>query len=362
MTKDAVITRRLAEYALPRNFEMVGDALLVKGVRVLDTVETADSLQKTNFYIPQEVLKTCATKWVDTGVWVDHTDPKTRVSSKDRIANIHTPRFENDAIIVDFLFHGLNDSSKEVIRDLREGKYNDVSSEIEVYEHWIDSKKAFEVTDIKFLGVALVDMGACESCKLRLNRNQDIDITCQKKPINNANTNNYTMSLREHERRTTGTLRNRSASFNEPVTSRDVFEEFLKRRRNNKRYRSLEIGGDPSGLEAVVEQIDQELMMVEEEVVNIDDRVSELETVVEELIGESLGSSTDDSSSLNMSADTCPHCKAKVKELAKPEVSEEKKDPPEPITKNLGADVQEADLILPRSRVELVNGSARRMR
>ena len=113
-----------------------------------------------------EVLERCASQWDDNAVWTRHSGGTPR-SVTEKIGAVVNPRYSHDsaAVIGDVYLHCQTDASKacaSLVQMPREsGGIKDVSAET-VVEIQPDGL----VIDVSFTGLALVEDGACEVCKL----------------------------------------------------------------------------------------------------------------------------------------------------------------------------------------------------
>ena len=113
-----------------------------------------------------EVLQRCASQWSDNAVWTRHSGGTPR-SVTEKIGAVVNPRYSHDsaAVIGDVYLHCQTDASKacaSLVQMPREsGGIKDVSAET-VVEIQPDGL----VIDVSFTGLALVEDGACEVCKL----------------------------------------------------------------------------------------------------------------------------------------------------------------------------------------------------
>ena len=113
-----------------------------------------------------EVLERCASQWADNAVWTRHSGGTPR-SVTEKIGAVVNPRYSHDsaAVIGDVYLHCQTDASKacaSLVQMPREsGGIKDVSAET-VVEILPDGL----VIDVSFTGLALVEDGACEVCKL----------------------------------------------------------------------------------------------------------------------------------------------------------------------------------------------------
>jgi hypothetical protein len=120
----------------------------------IDTIFTAD------------VLERCASQWADNAVWTRHSGGTPR-SVTEKIGAVLNPHYSHDnaAVMGDVYLHCQTDASRacaSLVQMPREsGGIKDVSAET-VVEIMPDGM----VTDVSFTGLALVEDGACEVCKL----------------------------------------------------------------------------------------------------------------------------------------------------------------------------------------------------
>ena len=114
----------------------------------------------------EEVLQRCAGQWADNAVWTRHSGGTPR-SVTEKIGAVLNPYYshENAAVMGDVYLHCQTDASKacaNLVQMPREaGGIKDVSAET-VVEIQPDGL----VVDVSFTGLALVEDGACEVCKL----------------------------------------------------------------------------------------------------------------------------------------------------------------------------------------------------
>jgi hypothetical protein len=114
----------------------------------------------------EEVLQRCAGQWADNAVWTRHSGGTPR-SVTEKIGAVVNPYYSHDngAVMGDVYLHCQTDASKacaSLVQMPREaGGIKDVSAET-VVEIQPDGL----VIDVSFTGLALVEDGACEVCKL----------------------------------------------------------------------------------------------------------------------------------------------------------------------------------------------------
>jgi hypothetical protein len=150
------------------NMERNGDALTIKGVRLLAEGKWTDSLQKTPWRVNSDVLLRNASNWTDDTVWNRHAGGQHRAVT-DKIGEVHNIGYDNGAVVGDVYLHGLTQNSRDAASLVENGKINYVSVETVGKDRWNVGTKEFEAQDITFTGLALVNRGACAVCTLREN-------------------------------------------------------------------------------------------------------------------------------------------------------------------------------------------------
>ena len=139
--------------------------LLVHGVIIMAAGEWVDMHGIKTIFTP-EVLQACAHQWSDNAVWTRHAGGTPR-SVTDKVGAVINPTYSptENAVIGDIYLHNQTDASKAcsaLVQMAREaGGIKDVSAETIV-----DIERDGTVTDVIFTGLALVEDGACETCRL----------------------------------------------------------------------------------------------------------------------------------------------------------------------------------------------------
>ena len=139
--------------------------LLVHGVIIMAAGEWTDMHGIKTIFSP-EVLQACALSWADNAVWTRHAGGTPR-SVTDKVGAVLNPHYSptENAVIGDVYLHNQTDASRAcsalVQMDRGAGGIKDVSAETIV-----DIDKDGNVLDMTFTGLALVEDGACETCKL----------------------------------------------------------------------------------------------------------------------------------------------------------------------------------------------------
>lgn len=139
--------------------------LIVRGVIIMAAGEWTDMHGIKTIFSP-EVLQACALQWADNAVWTRHAGGAPR-SVTDKVGAVINPAYSptENAVIGDIYLHNQTDASKAcsaLVQMAREaGGIKDVSAETIV-----DLDRDGTVLDVVFTGLALVEDGACETCKL----------------------------------------------------------------------------------------------------------------------------------------------------------------------------------------------------
>jgi len=157
------------------DIQEVDGGLLVPGVKLLAPGTWTDSTQKTPCRYTTEILERYHANWTDLSYWSRHSGGTPR-DITDRIADIRNIRFE-DGITADLFFHGTTTKSKDSIALLKAAEAGKVPwpySSVEMFtrDKWIVSEKIFEAQEILFDGAAMVNQGACRTCKIRNNEGE----------------------------------------------------------------------------------------------------------------------------------------------------------------------------------------------
>ena len=139
--------------------------LLVHNVVIMAAGQWTDMHGITPVF-SEEVLQRCAQAWEDTAVWTRHAGGAPR-SVTEKVGAVLNPTYSptEQAVVGDVFLHCRTDASRacaNLVQIAREqGGITDVSAETMVE---IDAKG--NVLDVVFTGLALVEDGACETCRL----------------------------------------------------------------------------------------------------------------------------------------------------------------------------------------------------
>ncbi len=161
----------------------LGDGgLIIKDIIALAEGTWTDSLVRTPLHYTAKALSKDAANWVAKGIWSRHTGGAPRAIN-DKIGEIQNPRFsvEHKAVLVDGFLHGRTQASRDVIEMVKAGLVTDVSAEVGGREDWNAEAKRYEAASLAFYGLAIVDKGACDVCKLKHNESGEPAAGCQTK-------------------------------------------------------------------------------------------------------------------------------------------------------------------------------------
>ena len=139
--------------------------LMIHGVVIMAAGTWVDMHGIKTTFSP-EVLQACALNWADNAVWTRHAGGTPR-SVTEKVGAVLNPAYSptENAVIADVFLHNQTDASRacaSLVQMAREaGGIKDVSAETIV-----DIDRDGIVQDVTFTGLALVEDGACETCRL----------------------------------------------------------------------------------------------------------------------------------------------------------------------------------------------------
>lgn len=140
-------------------------SLLVHGVIVMAAGTWTDMHGITTTFSP-DLLQRCAGAWEDNALWTRHAGGTPR-SVTDKVGAVINPHYSpaEEAVVADLVLHNQTDASRAcsaLVQMAREaGGIKDVSAETIV-----EIDRDGMVLDVVFTGLALVEDGACETCRL----------------------------------------------------------------------------------------------------------------------------------------------------------------------------------------------------
>ena len=163
------MTRHKGYYNTPgtmSSYEATEDGgLLIHGVVIMAAGSWTDMHGIRTIFSP-EVLQACALQWADNAVWTRHAGGTPR-SVTEKVGAVMNPVYSptEAAVVGDVYLHNQTDASRAcsaLVQMAREdGGIKDVSAET-----MVEIDKDGNVTDVTFTGLALVEDGACETCRL----------------------------------------------------------------------------------------------------------------------------------------------------------------------------------------------------
>ena len=148
------------------SFENAEDgSLIVHGVTIMAAGTWTDMHGITTTF-SEDVLQRCASAWDDNAVWTRHAGGAPR-SVTEKVGAVANPYYSptDGAVMGDVILHNRTDTSRacsELVQMAREqGGIKDVSAETMVM-----MDEDGNVLDLVFTGLALVEDGACETCRI----------------------------------------------------------------------------------------------------------------------------------------------------------------------------------------------------
>lgn len=162
-----------ASLGIPAIVRPADGGMIIKDVILLATGTWTDSNVGTPLHYPERVLEKYAKSWVATGVWARHAGGSPR-NITDKIGDVRNPRYQNipgigGAVIGDLHLHLLTQASRDTGSLIENGLVNYVSVEVGTLDEYNHTLKRYEAAKLEFYGVAAVDRGACEVCKIKRN-------------------------------------------------------------------------------------------------------------------------------------------------------------------------------------------------
>jgi len=182
---DRFSTKMLDRPITRDNFvHMEGGALKVMNIVALAEGEWTDSAVGTPLFYPARVLEADYGKWVAPGIWSRHMGGGAR-SITDKVGIVKNPRYdpEQKAVLVDGIFHGKTQASRDVIELIENEIVTDVSAEVGGKEVWNPESKRYEAASLAFYGLATVDRGACNVCKMKRNEAAECQLEEERKEM-----------------------------------------------------------------------------------------------------------------------------------------------------------------------------------
>ncbi len=162
------------------NYVEQDGGLLVRNVKLLAPGTWTDAAQRTPLHYTPAVLRKYAENWKGTTYWARHSGGAPRNIVTDRLGDVietrwsadedNGPDAEKGAIMGSVFYDCITSASKDgaalALARVKAGKPLAVSVELYGAERYNAELKRNEADDLTFIGLASVDRGACESCKL----------------------------------------------------------------------------------------------------------------------------------------------------------------------------------------------------
>jgi len=251
-------------------FPEIGETgAIIKGVLINDDQKCIDGRGKLN-YIPRDELKSSAKNWDCNGIWTSHKDRGER-SILEHVGTVSNYRYDDGGLYADLHFHCATQESKSAYNLIQKGIINAVSVEMGCQVGWCEVQKCEKLSDITYLGLALVERGACEACT--------IDASIHNKSYKTLNKNIYNIM----SDKTTSDTKLRDSEHIKVLKALHAYNaEIIKK-----------------GEEEAIADIDDSFDVVDsiiESIIEIVDYVEELEANLESAISELGASPSEDSS------------------------------------------------------------------
>jgi len=168
----------------PTGIQETDGGLHIRNARLLAVGTWKDSQVQSPLFYPSEVLRANAGNWVDNSCWSRHNGGVPRAIT-DKVGIISNQRFEEDAVLGDIYLHGRTQQSRDTIAYVHwaQEKGIPVYSSVEHIgtETWNERDHRYELTSLQFLGAAIVNNGACQSCTLPRTNEGEPDMTDETK-------------------------------------------------------------------------------------------------------------------------------------------------------------------------------------
>lgn len=159
-----------------------GGGLVFPRVPLLAKGTWTDSAVGTPLNYGEKVLERDAGNWKASGLWTRHAGRSPR-DVTDKVGEVRNQHYEEGAVTGDLFFHLLTQQSRDSAELVKNGIIDAVSVEHGGTEIFNSSTKQYDADSIEFYGLALVERGACETCKIKLNEGTDMDEEQMKKAL-----------------------------------------------------------------------------------------------------------------------------------------------------------------------------------
>jgi len=146
-------------------FQDKDGGLLIKDVPLLAEGTWTDSNVQTPARYKGEVLEQFAKAWRDQSVWSRHAGGVPR-NITEKIGTVIDPHYQDRAVVGDVFLHGQNTQSRDTAMMVKAGLAEFVSVEHIGTEVWNPEESVYDVISLEFLGLAIVNKGACKKCRL----------------------------------------------------------------------------------------------------------------------------------------------------------------------------------------------------
>jgi len=155
-------------YTTGKFTELADGSAIFRDQVLLTPGKWGDSLSGNEYEYTDSVLQEAAKNWYANGVWVQHTGGGPR-SALGKVAVVENQRWQDGAVMGDIHFHQLTQESKDAVTLIKSGIINSMSVELGNDGYTRDKKTGIQQPKgLTFLGVALVENGACRDAKFAM--------------------------------------------------------------------------------------------------------------------------------------------------------------------------------------------------
>lgn len=123
----------------------------------------ADSSTATAHFYDGNVLRKCVHNWKSNYLNINHSN-----NPLDRIGFIDNPKWKDDSIVADLRILPVTQRAKDIINLIDNGLVYNLSIEAEIDREYDPSIKMMKITNIDFLGCAIVTDPACKDAVINI--------------------------------------------------------------------------------------------------------------------------------------------------------------------------------------------------
>jgi len=138
------------------------DTKIYRGATLLSPGEWTDSMSQVAIEYTPNILRKYAKVWEDYYLNLDHNH-----SALSRIGKVHNPRWENGAVKGDLHIYPITQNAKDIIQLINNDMINWTSVEIRTKDIWNEIKGMWSVSEMDYLGAAVVSLPASRGSKIK---------------------------------------------------------------------------------------------------------------------------------------------------------------------------------------------------